>query len=74
MTPKWANEWERRNGLFTPVTDFDGDTFDNPHPEERVRTTADDLSELFENGYKQLALPDSGSVLISGEENKGESK
>jgi hypothetical protein len=50
--------WERRNGLFAPVADFDWDTFDNPHPDERVRITADDLEEIFENGDKRLAKAD----------------
>jgi hypothetical protein len=46
--------WERRNGLFAPVTDFDWDTFDSPHADDRVTITADDLAEIFENGAKQL--------------------
>ena len=46
--------WERRNGLFVPVSEFDWDTFDNPHKDERVTITADDLTEIFENGEKQL--------------------
>ena len=46
--------WERRNGLFAPVTDFDWDTFDSPHADDHVRITADDLAEIFENGAKQL--------------------
>ena len=45
---------ERRNGLFAPVTDFDWDTFDSPHADDRVTITADDLAEIFENGAKQL--------------------
>jgi hypothetical protein len=55
--------WERRNGLFAPVTEFDWDTFDNPHPDERARITADDLSEVFENGQKQLTKADAVKAL-----------
>jgi hypothetical protein len=46
--------WERRNGLFAPVTDFDWDTFDSPHADDRVTIAGDDLAEIFENGAKQL--------------------
>src|SRR4029453_11948628 len=40
--------WERRDGLFAPVTDFDWDNFDNPHADDRVTITADHMAEIFE--------------------------
>jgi hypothetical protein len=46
--------WERRNGLFAPVSEFDWDGFDNPRSDDRVTITADDLADIFENGEKQL--------------------
>jgi CHC2 zinc finger/AAA domain len=55
--------WERRNGLFAPVSEFDWDTFDNPHTDERVTITADDLTEIFENGEKQLTKADAVRAL-----------
>ena len=55
--------WERRNGLFAPVHDFDWDTFDNPHGDERVTITTDDLAAIFENGEKQLSRPEAVKLL-----------
>jgi len=55
--------WERRNGLFVPVHDFDWDTFDNPHKDDRVTITADHLTEIFENGEKQLTKADAVRAL-----------
>jgi hypothetical protein len=46
--------WELCNGLFAPAHDFDWDTFDKPHTDERVTITGNDLAEIFENGEKQL--------------------
>jgi hypothetical protein len=45
--------WERRNGLFAPVSDFDWNIFDNPK-DERVSITADALATIFGGGQKQL--------------------
>jgi hypothetical protein len=50
--------WERRNGLFVPVSEFDWETFDNPKADERVIITADDMAEVFENGAKRLTKAD----------------
>jgi hypothetical protein len=50
--------WERRNGLFAPVAEFDWDTFDNPHKDDRVTITAEDLATVFEKGEKQLTKPE----------------
>jgi hypothetical protein len=55
--------WERRNGLFTPVSEFDWDTFENPHKDDRVTITSDDLAMVFENGEKQLTKADAVRAL-----------
>jgi len=57
--------WERRNGLFAPVTDFDWEAFDMPQQVDRVTITADDMAELFENGAKQLRRADAVKQLES---------
>ena len=46
--------WERRNGLFAPVSDFDWGSFDNPNQNDRVTITSEDIATIFENGDKQL--------------------
>ena len=55
--------WERRNGLFAPVSEFDWDAFINQDKDERVTITADDLAEIFENGEKQLTKADAVKAL-----------
>ena len=45
--------WERRNGLFVPVPDFDWKTFD-ADGEKRRTVNLDDLDALFEGGKRQL--------------------
>jgi hypothetical protein len=55
--------WERRNGLFAPVLDFDWEAFDNPHPDNRVTITADHIAEIFENGAKELRRADAAKAL-----------
>ncbi|HEY1791265.1 MAG TPA: AAA family ATPase [Verrucomicrobiae bacterium] len=45
--------WERRNGLFVPVIDFDWDTFDG-NGEKRRTVSLEDLEALFEGGKRQL--------------------
>jgi AAA domain len=55
--------WERRNGLFAPISEFDWDTFDNPQPDNRVTITADHLAEIFENSDKQLTKADAVRAL-----------
>jgi hypothetical protein len=42
--------WERRNGLFAPVTDFDWDSFDAPEKDKRELITESDVAAIFENG------------------------
>jgi hypothetical protein len=46
--------WERRNGLFVPVQDFDWKTFEGDG-EKRRTVSLDDLDTLFEGGKRQLA-------------------
>jgi hypothetical protein len=41
--------WERRNGLFAPVPDFDFDAFDAPD-DGRESVSESDLAAIFENG------------------------
>jgi hypothetical protein len=55
--------WERRNGLFAPVHNFDWDTFDNPRSDERVTITADDIAEVFDSGEKQLTRAEAAKAL-----------
>jgi DnaB-like helicase N terminal domain/AAA domain len=54
--------WERGNGLFAPVTDFDWEAFDAPGKDQREVIGEADLRAVFENGaltkgqaVKQLA-------------------
>ena len=46
--------WERRNGLFVPLQDFDWKTFDGDG-EKRRTVSLDDLDTLFEGGQRRLA-------------------
>ena len=46
--------WERRNGLFVPVENFDWKTFDGDG-EKRRTVSLDDLDTLFEGSKRQLA-------------------
>ena len=42
--------WERRNGLFTPVLEFDWDVFDTPEKDRRELITEADVRAIFEHG------------------------
>jgi hypothetical protein len=55
--------WERCNALFVPVHDFDWDAFDNPHKDDRVTITTDDVTTIFENGEKQLRRAEAEKAL-----------
>jgi hypothetical protein len=55
--------WERRNGLFDPVDNFNWDNFDSPQVGERVTITADDLAKVFENGSKRLPKAEAAKAL-----------
>jgi hypothetical protein len=46
--------WERRNGLFETVQDFDWKTFDGDG-EKRRMVSLDDMETLFEGGKRMLA-------------------
>ena len=46
--------WERGNGLFVPVSDFDWKAFEADGDKRRV-ISIDDLDALFEGGKRQLA-------------------
>jgi hypothetical protein len=45
--------WERRNGLFVPVSDFDWKSFEGDG-EKRRTVNPEDLDTLFEGGKRQL--------------------
>jgi len=55
--------WERRNGLFAPVYEFDWDAFDNPQRDDRVTITEGDLAKIFEDGQKQLTKAEAVKAL-----------
>jgi AAA domain/CHC2 zinc finger len=42
--------WERTNGLFAPVIDFDWQTFDAPNSDRRQTITETDVAEVFADG------------------------
>jgi len=42
--------WERSNGLFAPVIDFDWQTFDAPNSDRRQTITETDVAEVFVDG------------------------
>jgi hypothetical protein len=45
------------------VSEFNWDAFDNPHKDDRVTITADDMADIFENGDKQLTKADAVRAL-----------
>jgi len=45
--------WERRNGLFAPVADFDWTEFDRP-ASDRPTVTEADVAEVFQHGKRSL--------------------
>lgn len=55
--------WERRNGLFAAVSDFDWKTFD-ADDEKRRTVTLEDMDTLFEGGKRQLARNTAVAQLI----------
>jgi len=42
--------WQRRNGPFVPVADFDWDAFDAPEKDKRELITEADVAAIFNNG------------------------
>jgi AAA domain len=45
-----CSAWERSNGLFAPVIDFDWQTFDAPNSNRRQTITETDVAEVFADG------------------------
>jgi hypothetical protein len=45
--------WQRRNGLFAPVQDFDWTDFDRP-ASDRPMVTEADVAEVFQHGQRSL--------------------
>lgn len=52
MGPRSA--WERRNGLFAPVSDFGWDEFENPDQDAREKISERDVAGVFEHGRSRL--------------------
>jgi hypothetical protein len=52
-TPGGRSAWERRNGLFVPVGDFDWDEFGKPSG-DRPTIAEDDVAEVFHHGTSRL--------------------
>jgi hypothetical protein len=42
--------WERRNGLFVPVADFDFDAFDALEKDKRELASETDVQAVLKNG------------------------
>jgi hypothetical protein len=59
--------WERDNGLWTPVTGFDWDAFDNPAPPSKKGAVISEqaMGSVFDHGYKQLKLAEAVSMLMT---------
>ena len=55
--------WERCNGLFDPVTDFDWDTFDTPEKDRRETIGETDVRAVFADG--PLTKPEAAKLLES---------
>ena len=55
--------WERANGLFAAVADFDWEEFDNPNKDERATIAEADMESVFEKGAKQLTRPEARDAL-----------
>jgi AAA domain-containing protein/CHC2-type zinc finger protein len=47
--------WERRNGLFAPVRDFDWEAFDAPEKDRRELISETDVAAIFRNGELRKA-------------------
>ena len=56
--------WERANGLFAPVPDFDWDEFDNPNRDERVTITETHMATVFDRGAKEFTKPEARDALM----------
>jgi CHC2 zinc finger/AAA domain len=60
--------WERRNGLFAPVTDFDWDEFDTPEKDRREKITQAHVREVFQNGWLSRLEAEKRLQAITGAE------
>ncbi|HOB97679.1 MAG TPA: AAA family ATPase [Verrucomicrobiota bacterium] len=47
--------WERKNGIFVPVPDFDFDAFDNGGTRREPKVNETHLQTLFRNGQRRMA-------------------
>lgn len=63
MGPRSA--WERRNGLFAPVLDFDWDAFAEPGSSSRTAVSEADLLAIFELGSKKLKRAEAVKLLMA---------
>jgi hypothetical protein len=61
LAPRSA--WERRNGLFSPVIDFDWDSFDTPRKPSRSAISVDDIRRVFDGG-RELTRPQLRDALM----------
>ena len=48
--PGARSAWERRNGLFAAVAEFDFETFDAPEKDKRERVSKTDVQAVLKNG------------------------
>ncbi|MSU50389.1 MAG: hypothetical protein EXS37_15110 [Opitutus sp.] len=55
--------WERRNGLFSPVEDFNWDTFDGGGKSPKKEVTEAHIREVFENSNARLLLKSAAEKL-----------
>jgi hypothetical protein len=55
--------WERRNGLFAPVEDFNWDDFDSGGKQPRKEVTEAHIREVFENGNARMMLKSAAEKL-----------
>ncbi|MGI8437804.1 MAG: DnaB-like helicase N-terminal domain-containing protein [Chthoniobacterales bacterium] len=55
--------WERRNGLFAPVSDFEWDAFDSPKDTGRVTISSHHLAEIFAHGKTDLPRAEAAKAL-----------
>src|SRR5262249_24254355 len=58
--------WVRKNGLFSPVTEFDWESWDHPEDTDKQEQQVDEvaLASIFENGKKRLKRADAIDGLI----------
>jgi len=55
--------WERRNGLFAPVENFNWDDFDSGGKQPRKEVTEAHIREVFENGNARMVLKNAAEKL-----------